>query len=161
MPSLCRLCAVSVPSLCRLCAVSVSSLCRLRVVSLSSLFRLCVVFLLFCVVHSTTLTRERSTTLTRERRLENIFVNYICRYEATILGKNDWLSIDWSIYCGRTEGLYSHSNHSVPACYWDESDPHLLILHVKCFSLTDQLNDSKRDRRRSKFVRWRISLHRD
>jgi hypothetical protein len=38
--------------------------------------------------------------------------------DATILmSKDDWLSIDWSIYCERTEDLYNHSNHSVLACY--------------------------------------------
>jgi uncharacterized membrane protein (DUF485 family) len=72
-----------------------------------------------------------------------------------LMGKDDWLSIDWSIYCGRSEGLYTHSNHSWPACLWDESDLHLLILHVKC-SFIWSISWSERDCFESKLAIWQI-----
>jgi hypothetical protein len=75
------------------------------------------------------------------------------------MSKNDWLSIDWSIYCERTEDLYNHSNHSVLVYLWDENDSHLFILHVKCSLFFDQLNDSEKDRLESKLVQWQISVY--
>jgi hypothetical protein len=56
--------------------------------------------------------------------------------------------------------VYSHSNHSELACSWDESDSHLLILHVK-FSFIWLINWFKEILFRKQARTIQINAHRE